>query len=86
MKPDHCLACQSGDLYHAVAASSDGIVLRPSRSFWIGPFRGVVARYSVCLSCGFVAPYIGDADCTTIRGWKDKEKQRRDATGTIGER
>jgi hypothetical protein len=52
----------------------------------MGPFRGVVARFSVCLSCGFVAPYIGDTDRATIRGWKEKEKQRRDATGTIGER
>ena len=87
MKPDHCSACQGRDLYHAKAASDDGgIVLRPSQSFWIGPFRAVAVRFSVCLTCGFVAPYIGDGDITIIRGWKDKEKKKRDAAGTVGER
>jgi hypothetical protein len=85
-KPDHCLACQGRDLYQADAAGSEGIVLRPSRIFSIGPFRAVVARYSICLTCGFVAPYISEADRASIRGWQEKEKQKRDAMGTVGER
>lgn len=86
MKPDHCAACQGRDLYQAEAASTDSIVLRPSHSFWIGPFRAVVARFSVCLTCGFVAPYIGDGDIAIIRGWKDEEKKKRKVRGTVSER
>ncbi len=86
MKPDHCLACQGGDLYQAEAASSESIVLRPSQSFWIGPFRAVVPRFWVCLTCGFVAPYIGDGDIKTIQSWKEKDRKNRDARGTVGDR
>jgi hypothetical protein len=86
VKPRECIACGGTDLYQADAASSDGIALRPSRSFWIGPFRRVVARFSVCLSCGFVNPYIGDSDIAVIRGWKENEKKKRDAEGRVDRR
>jgi hypothetical protein len=86
MKPDRCPSCHGRELYQADGADSEGITLRPSRGFSIGPFRAVVARFSVCLSCGFVAPYIGDADIAIIRGWKENEKKKRDASGTVDRR
>jgi hypothetical protein len=86
MKPDRCSVCQSLDLYRAETAASEGIVLRPSQSFWIGPYRAVVARFWVCLSCGFVAPYVADVDCATIRGWKENERRKRADNAMIDER
>jgi hypothetical protein len=86
MKPDRCLACQSRDLYHTDNVGDGGLVLRPAKLLWIGPFRAVLTKCVVCLSCGFVAPYIGAGDRERVRGWKAKEKEKRNATGTVDER
>jgi hypothetical protein len=72
--------------YQARGATSDGINLRPSHGFSIGPFGAVVVRFSVCLTCGFIAPYIGDGDIKVFRGLKENERRKRDATGSVDKR
>jgi hypothetical protein len=86
MRLDQCLACQSLDLYHSDSAGDGGLLLRPTKLFWVGPFRAVLTKCVVCLSCGFVAPYIAEGDRERVRSWKAKEKAKRNATATVDER
>jgi hypothetical protein len=45
-------------------------VLKP-HSIWLD--FGATVNCTVCLSCGFVAPYVGEDDLKKIRAWKAKE-------------
>jgi hypothetical protein len=40
------------------------------------PFPSVAVKCTVCLSCGFVAPYVGQGDLKKVRAWKARETEK----------
>jgi hypothetical protein len=74
MRPTQCSVCQSRDLYHTtMEADNSGVILR------VGLAGQVLARCSVCLSCGFIAPYLEAGELEKLRAWKRKARNAKPA-------
>jgi hypothetical protein len=81
MPPTKCIACGGDDLYQAQRMSLFG-----NLSHWviirIALGRGADVKCSVCLSCGFVSPYLDDAALKSFR--KAKSEQNAKTPKTAG--
>ena len=69
MNLEMCTMCQSHDVY--VGKMSPQVRVLKPHSIWLD--FGATVNCTVCLSCGFVAPYVGEDDLKKIRAWKAKE-------------
>jgi hypothetical protein len=56
-----------------------GVILR------VGLAGRVLARCSVCLSCGFIAPYLDASELDKLRAWKRKARKAK-TTATVATR
>jgi hypothetical protein len=60
------------DLYHTtLEADGSGVILR------VGLAGRVLARCSVCLTCGFIAPYLEASELDKLRAWKRKARKAK---------
>jgi hypothetical protein len=73
MRPSQCPSCHGSDLYwfHGygpieLRAGGERVEIRLSR------FDELSVKCSVCLSCGFVAPYLERADLERLRAQRDR--------------
>jgi hypothetical protein len=64
--------CQSHDVY--VGQMTPHARVNRRDSFF--PFPSVAVKCTVCLSCGFVAPYVGEDDLKKVRAWKAGEMEK----------
>jgi hypothetical protein len=72
MRPTQCSVCQGHDLYHTtLEADGSGVILR------VGLAGQVLARCSVCLTCGFIAPYLEASELDKLRAWKRKARKAK---------
>jgi hypothetical protein len=73
MRPNRCFACQGRDLYHTImdAESKSCVVVR------VGLFGRVAAKCSVCLSCGFIVPYLDTDELDKVRAWKKRTRKTK---------
>jgi hypothetical protein len=60
-------------------ADGSGVILR------VGLAGRVLARCSVCLSCGFIAPYLDASELEKLRAWKRKARKAK-TTATVATR
>ena len=71
MNITNCMNCQSGDLYGAEMSRHS--IVQSSKGFWP---RYVRVQCTVCLSCGFIAPYLAPADVEKVRAWKVQDSSK----------
>jgi hypothetical protein len=67
MQPNKCTACGGTDFDHD--RFHTGLAAFP-RTFFNVFFGSVLAKCSVCLTCGFVAVHVDDASLATVRARK----------------
>jgi len=71
MSITNCMNCTSSDLYDTVMSMHVGV--QSSKSFWP---MAVPVQCTVCLSCGFIAPYLAPADLEKVRARKAKDSSK----------
>ena len=70
MNTTTCMRCQSSDLYNAEMTYNVG--LTKGKSLW-SSWTFIPVQCTVCLSCGFIAPYVAPAELEKVRAWKAKD-------------
>ena len=79
MKLDQCISCHGTELHQVSMTSGMWAVGLKGGSFE----SAAPVKCSVCLSCGFIAPYVDEMTTRTVRLWKKAaerkaERKRKD--------
>lgn len=67
-----CLSCHGTDLHQVVMGSGMWTLGLRGETFEVA----VPVKNSVCLSCGFIAPYVDGLTLRTVRLWKKNADSR----------
>jgi hypothetical protein len=66
MPRQQCPDCKGTDLFYGRMEAANGVII--SRMTTTGPqWAGV--RCAICMTCGFVAPYVDDEGLSLIKNW-----------------
>jgi hypothetical protein len=73
MQPSKCAACGGTDFNHDQYATGLAAFPRTFTNFF---FEGVLAKCSVCLSCGCIAVHVDDATLEKLRARNARAKTK----------
>jgi hypothetical protein len=72
MGPNECPSCHGTDLYRLVVYNPSGLWAHSERvSIPLSDSERLPVQCSVCLSCGFIIPYLARADLERLRAHRE---------------